>query len=177
LARPPYSWRCRNERQDRHDGAVHWNVAGLQLNGVYTQARNKRYNKTGHLFQGRYKAIVIQKDSHLLEVSRYVVLNPVRARRVEKPEDWKWSSYRATGGQESPHPCLTTDWLLGQFSAARGKAESEYRRFVKAGIGTESIWNEVKGQALLGEEDFVDSLADHLRKHKDIPEITSVPTL
>jgi REP element-mobilizing transposase RayT len=58
-----------------------------QLNGVYTQARNKRYSKTGHLFQGRYKAILIQKDTHLLEVCRYVVLNPVRARMVEKPED------------------------------------------------------------------------------------------
>jgi REP element-mobilizing transposase RayT len=55
-----------------------------QLNGVYTQARNKRYNKTGHLFQGRYKAILIQKDTHLLEVCRYVVLNPVRAGMVEK---------------------------------------------------------------------------------------------
>ncbi len=142
-----------------------------QLNGVYTQARNKRHNKTGHLFQGRYKAILIQKDTHLLEVCRYVVLNPVRARMVEKPEDWKWSSYRATAGKEPPHPCLTTDWILGQFSRTRAKAEKEYRQFVKWGIGKETIWNEVKGQALLGEDDFVDSLADHLRRHKDIPEI------
>ena len=95
-----------------------------QLNGVYTQARNKRYSKTGHLFQGRYRAILIQKDTHLLEVCRYVVLNPVRARMVEKPEDWRWSSYRATGGKETAHPCLTTDWVLGQFSRTRGKAES-----------------------------------------------------
>jgi putative transposase len=142
-----------------------------QLNGVYTQARNKRYGKTGHLFQGRYKAILIQKDTHLLEVCRYVVLNPVRARMVEKPEDWRWSSYRATGGKETAHPCLTTDWVLGQFSRTRGTAEKEYRQFVKWGIGRESIWNEVKGQALLGEDDFVASMADHLRRHKDIPEI------
>jgi len=142
-----------------------------QLNGVYTQARNKRHSKTGHLFQGRYKAILIQKDTHLLEVCRYVVLNPVRARMVEKPEDWRWSSYRATGGKETAHPCLATDWVLGQFSRTRGKAEKEYRQFVKWGIGKETIWNEVKGQALLGEDDFVDSLADHLRRHKDIPEI------
>ena len=80
-----------------------------QLNGVYTQARNKRYNKTGHLFQGRYKAVLIQKDTHLLEVCRYVVLNPVRARMVEKPEDWRWSSCRATVGREAAHPCLTRD--------------------------------------------------------------------
>ena len=142
-----------------------------QLNGVYTQARNKRHNKTGHLFQGRYKAILIQKDTHLLEVCRYVVLNPVRARMVEKPEDWKWSSYRATAGKELPLPCLTTDWILGQFSRTRAMAEKEYRQFVKWGIGKESIWNEVKGQAFLGDDDFVDSLADHLKRHKDIPEI------
>jgi len=142
-----------------------------QLNGVYTQARNKRYNKTGHLFQGRYKAILIQKDTHLLEVCRYVVLNPVRARMVEKPEDWRWSSYRATAGRESPPPCLTTDWILGQFSRKRAKAEQEYRQFVDWGIGKETIWKAVKGQTLLGEDAFVDSLADHLKRHKDIPEI------
>jgi REP element-mobilizing transposase RayT len=142
-----------------------------QLNGVYTQARNKRYNKTGHLFQGRYKAVLIQKDTHLLEVCRYVVLNPVRARMVEKPEDWRWSSYRATAGDEPAGACLTKDWILGQFSRTRTRAEKEYRQFVQWGIGKKTIWNEVKGQTLLGEDDFIDSLADHLKKHKDIPEI------
>ena len=142
-----------------------------QLNGVYTQARNKRHNKTVHLFQGRYKAILIQKDTHLLEVCRYVVLNPVRAKMVEKPEDWRWSSYRATAGKEQPHPCLTTDWILGQFSRTRAKAEKEYRQFVRWGIGKESIWTDVKGQVLLGEDDFVVGLSDHLKKNEDIPEI------
>jgi len=69
-----------------------------QLNGVYTQVFNKLHGRTGHLFQGRYQSILIQKGSHLLEVCRYVVLNPVRAGTVEKPEDWKWSSYLATAG-------------------------------------------------------------------------------
>ena len=82
-----------------------------QLNGVYTQLFNKWHGRTGHLFQGRYKAILIQKDSHLLEVCRYVVLNPVRAKMIEKPEEWKWSSYLATAGKTKPHPCLTTDLL------------------------------------------------------------------
>jgi hypothetical protein len=123
------------------------------------------------LFQGRYKAILIQKDTHLLEVCRYVVLNPVRAKMVEKPEDWRWSSYRATAGKEQPHPCLTTDWILGQFSRTRAKAEKEYRLFVRLGIWKESIWTDVKGQVLLGEDDFVVGLSDHLKKNKDIPEI------
>ena len=146
--------------------------AGMrQLNGVYTQLFNKLHGRAGHLFQGRYKSIVIQKDSHLLEVCRYVVLNPVRAKMVEKPEAWKWSSYRATAGRESSHPCLTVDWMLGQFSGKRGTAEQEYRQFVQRGINKETIWTEVRGQALLGEDEFADSLVAHLRKHKDVPEI------
>ena len=142
-----------------------------QLNGVYTQTLNRRHSRVGHLFQGRFKAILIQKDSHLLEVCRYVVLNPVRAQVVERPGDWKWSSYRATSGKENPHPCLTRDWILGQFSKQRVKAGNEYQQFVNQGIGKESIWIDVKGQAILGEDEFVDDLIDHLRKHKDIPDI------
>jgi hypothetical protein len=141
-----------------------------QLNGVYTQLFNKLHGRAGHLFQGRYKSIVIQKDSHLLEVCRYVVLNPVRAKMVEIPDAWKWSSYRATAGRESPHACLTINWILRQFSGKRAKAEHEYRQFVQQGIG-KAIWTEVRGQAILGEEEFGDKLAGHLRKHKDIPEI------
>ena len=142
-----------------------------QLNGVYTQAFNKRHIRTGHLLQGRYKAILIQKDSHLLEVCRYVVLNPARAGMVKRPGDWKWSSYRATTGREKPHPCLTVDWILGQFGGTRGKAEKQYKQFVTWGIGEKSIWTDVKGQSILGEDEFVDSLIDYLKKHKDIADI------
>lgn len=142
-----------------------------QLNGVYTQLFNKRHKRNGHLFQGRFKGILIQKDSHLLEVCRYVVLNPVRAAMVERPEVWNWCSYRATAGKEKPHSCLTTDWVLGQFSGKRNKAEQEYRQFVKWGIGEKSIMLEVKGQIILGGDEFVDSLVDHLKKHKHVPEI------
>jgi REP element-mobilizing transposase RayT len=142
-----------------------------QLNGVYTQVFNKRHQRTGHLFQGRYTSILIQKDSHLLEVCRYVVLNPVRANVVERPEAWKWSSYRATAGRETPASCLTVDWVLGQFSRKRTKAEQEYRQFVTWGIGKETIWGEVKGQSILGEDDFVEGLIPHIKKYQDIPEI------
>lgn len=142
-----------------------------QLNGVYTQAFNRRNKRTGHLFQGRYKAILIQKDSHLLEVCRYVVLNPVRARIVQSPGAWEWSSYRATGGRGNLHPCLTVDWVLGQFSTNREKSEKEYQQFVQQGIGKESIWTDVKGQAILVKADFADGLIDYLRRHKDISDI------
>lgn len=142
-----------------------------QLNGVYTQLFNKRHQRTGHLFQGRFKGILIQKDSHLLEICRYVVLNPLRARIVERPAQWKWSSYNAFAGKAKPHPSLTTDWVLGQFSGKRGKAEQAYRQFVSSGIGKKSIWQDVKGQVILGEDDFAASLADHLKKHRHVPEI------
>lgn len=141
-----------------------------QLNGVYTQLFNKLHGRTGHLFQGRYKAILIQKDSHLLEVCRYVVLNPVRAKMVTLPGEWKWSSYRATAGREALHPCLTIDWVLGQFGGKRGTAEKEYKQFIQGGIG-KSIWTEVRGQAILGEEGFAEKMVDLLKKHQDVPEI------
>jgi putative transposase len=120
-----------------------------QLNKVYTQLFNKRHNRVGHIFQGRYKAILIRKESHLLEASRYVVLNPARAKAVKDPGEWKWSSYRGTAGKDKPHPCLTKDWISGQFGSKRRQSEKKYREFVMPGIGEEKIWKEVKGQSIL----------------------------
>ena len=79
-----------------------------QLNGVYTQASNRRHGRVGHLFQGRFKGILVDKDAYLLELTRYVVLNPVRAGIVPYAEDWPWSSNRAMVGAV-PAP----DWPLG----------------------------------------------------------------
>ncbi len=76
------------------------------LNGVYTQAFNRRHNKVGHLLQGRFSAILVDRDAYLLEVCRYVELNPVRARMVDEPAQWPWSSYRGHVGQAS-----TPQWL------------------------------------------------------------------
>jgi REP element-mobilizing transposase RayT len=145
-----------------------------QLNGVYTMRFNRRHGSVGHVFQGRYKAIVIQKESHLLEVCRYVVLNPVRAGVVEAPEPWGWSSYRATAGVEKTHPCLMTDWVLGQFGSKRRTAEKRYRTFVMDGIGGHGIWGDVKGQSILGEGDFVNRLIDYARGYEEVKEIPKV---
>ena len=68
------------------------------LNGVYSQASNRRHERVGHLFQGRYKAILVDRNAYLMELSRYVVLNPVRAGWVAHPGDWQWSSYRLMTG-------------------------------------------------------------------------------
>ena len=142
-----------------------------QLNGIYTQAYNRRHRRVGHLFQGRYKAIIVDKDSHLLEVCRYVVLNPVRARLVENVGRWKWSSYGGTAGLAKPHGALTTDWLLAQFGAKKARAEEKYREFVREGLGGESIHDEVKAQSILGREDFVEKLIGRVRGYERVKEI------
>jgi len=97
-----------------------------QLNGIYTQYFNRQYNRVGHVFQGRYKAILVEKDAYLLELSRYVVLNPVRARMVNQIEDWPWSSYHAMQGKVEQYPWLEINWILGQFSDDRLKAIESY---------------------------------------------------
>ena len=80
-------------------------AAGMrQLNGVYTQSVNRRHGRVGHVFQGRYKAILVERDSYLLELARYVVLNPVRAGLVADLADWPWSSYPAIVARRAPPP-------------------------------------------------------------------------
>ncbi len=124
------------------------------LNGVYTQEFNGRHKRSGHVFQGHYKAILVEKDSHLLELARYVVLNPVRARMVRSCKDWRWSSYRATAGLESAPSFLTTDWILAQFAQSPSKARCAYRRFVSAGRG-EPAWDKLRGQIYYGSNAFI----------------------
>ena len=92
------------------------------LNGVYTQAGNRKHRRVGHVFQGRYKAILVDKDSYLLELSRYVVLNPVRARMVRDAGDWPWSSYLSMTGQADSPEWLQTDAILAQFGEQRNDA-------------------------------------------------------
>lgn len=142
-----------------------------QLNGVYTQAFNRRHRRPGHVFQGRFKGILVQKETHFLELCRYVVLNPVRARSVSKPAAWKWSSYRATAGISEPHSCLTVDGVLGQFGKRKTEARARYREFVGDGIGKDSLWEELRGQSLLGVEGFVEGLLPHVAEKVEIREI------
>jgi putative transposase len=131
---------------------------GMQLlNGVYTQYVNRTHKRVGHLLQGRFKAILVEKDSHLLELARYVVLNPVRAKMVRRIDGWRWSSYRATAGQEDVPAFLTVDWLLAQFGSDRPRAIQEYRRFVRRGKGID-IWDGLRGGYILGSERYVGEL-------------------
>ncbi len=125
------------------------------LNGVYTQRFNSRHERVGHLFQGRYKAILVDKDSYLLELCRYVVLNPVRAKMVDKPEDWRWSSYLVTIGQQTGFPGLASDALLLQFGEQRNRAIERFQEFISQGRGVE-IWSNLKQQIYLGDTRFIE---------------------
>lgn len=145
-----------------------------QLNGVYTQRFNRHHHRVGHVLQGRYKAILVDKDNYLLELARYVVLNPVRAAMVRSARDWPWSSYRATAGFADAPPWLTTDWLLSAFGRRRGPAMDAYRRFVSAGRHQPSPWPDLKQQLYLGDETFVDDMQSRMTADTSLDEIPSL---
>lgn len=132
------------------------------LSGVYSQRLNRAHGRVGHVFQGRYKAILVERDAHLLELSRYLVLNPVRAGMVRAAKDWRWSSYRATVGQAKAPDWLSTDWILAQFGADEARARSAYRRFVAEGAGAASPWQGLRGDGVLGGEAFRAEVADRM---------------
>ena len=126
-----------------------------QLNGLYSQVINRRHELVGHLFQGRYKAILIQKESHLLEVSRYIVLNTVRANMVNSLDEWQWSSHHFLIGRKRHPKWFQRDWLLSQFGSSGAEAVSAYQAFVLAGVGQASPLAATRHRILLGDEDFV----------------------
>jgi putative transposase len=114
------------------------------INGVYTQRYNRAHSRVGHLFQGRFKSVVVDRDAYLLELCRYVVLNPVRAGMVDRPEEYDRSGYRATVGA-SPRPAfLSVDWILSQFGGENGKARRRYAEFVRSGVGVAGIWDKLE---------------------------------
>ena len=182
-----YNWRC--HAYCLLDNHYHLLIETLdpnlslgmrQLNGVYTQAFNVAHQRVGHVFQGRYKAIIVEKDSHLLELCRYVVLNPVRAAMVSRPEEWQWSSYTSTAFADDTLPeYLTTDWILGQFSKNRATARQRYRKFVADGMmRQDQPWQKLVGQIFMGSEEFItriQTLVDDKQELKEIPRSQRYP--
>ena len=140
-----------------------------QLNGIYTQAFNGRHDRVGHLYQGRFKAILVEREAHLLELIRYVVLNPVRAGFVRSPREWKWSSFAATAALAPAPPWLDSEWTLEQFGAPRSKAIGRYREFVGAEAGgAYRPWESLDGQIYLGgkrfRQDVEESIPSRIRR-------------
>ncbi|NYE60399.1 REP element-mobilizing transposase RayT [Duganella sp. 1224] len=123
-----------------------------QLNGVYSQYFNRRHGLVGHVFQGRYKAILVQQDVYLMAVARYVILNPVRAGLVRSPDEWPWSSYRYCVGASTAPTWLDVATTLLAFSPETAAAIDAYRRFVLAGIDAPSPLLQTRHQLILGEQ-------------------------
>jgi len=158
--------------------------AGMrQLNGVYTQGFNRRHALSGHLFQGRFKAILVDRDAYLMALSRYVVLNPVRAGLTTHAGDWPWSSYRAMVGLAPAPVWLETDWVLAQFGHERAWAQQRFADFVAEGIGQPPVWDGLRHQVFLGDDVFVERVTRALpayARSREIPRAqrrATAPTL
>lgn len=126
------------------------------LAGTYVSRFNKKYQQCGPLFQGRFKSHLVEKNSYLLELMRYLDLNPVRAGMVKRPEDYLWGSYRAAAGYEEAPSWLRHESVLAQFGPDRASQQREYRKFVDSGAGIERApWEDAVGQLFIGSEEWV----------------------
>lgn len=132
-----------------------------QLNGIYSQRLNRRHDLVGHVFQGRYHAVLVQKEAHLLELARYLVLNPVRARMAETADEWHWSSYHFMLDATGKPAWLNAEWLLGQFGVSSVQAVEAYRQFVAAGSEIESPLARIQYQLVLGDDGFASQHRGH----------------
>jgi REP element-mobilizing transposase RayT len=142
---------------------------GMQLlNGIYTQKFNRRHRRVGHVFQGRFKGMIVEKDNYLLELSRYIVLNPVRAKLVVSAADWFWSSYNATINQLTKPSWLASDYVLSLFGQNSINSIKKYQKFVYEGMHVNAPWDDLKNQIYLGSDDFVDEVQKKIEQGKKL---------
>jgi putative transposase len=151
------------------------------INGAYTTYYNVKRKRSGHLFQGRYNAVLLEVDAHAKELSRYIHLNPVRAGLVEKPEDYLWSSYRAFLDKADSPQWLDRDFVLGYFGNNERSACQAYRTFVVESLGKnyESPLKNAVGN-ILGDSEFIEKItAKHLPEKevdRNVPAIRTLKT-
>jgi putative transposase len=154
--------------------AIQW------LNISYAAYYNKKHQRRGHLFQGRFKSILVDADEYLKHLSRYIHLNPVRAKIVTTPGEYPWSSYSAFIGKIKPPEWLETKWLWGYFGKKKKEAIKNYTNFVEeADITTlENPDKQLVGGFILGAPDFIDWVKDtFLSTRKDEKEISQLKKL
>ena len=135
------------------------------VNGRYTGSFNRKYRRSGHLFQGRYKGILVDKDAYLVQLSRYVHLNPVRAKIVERPEQYRWGSYPGYIGKSRECTWVEYPWILSTFGNDPKTAKKKYQQYTEDGLHTD-IGNPTKnlyGQIILGGEEFIEKIKDMLK--------------
>lgn len=145
------------------------------INGHYTIYFNQRHKRYGHLLQGRYKAILVDRDNYLLELSRYIHLNPVRAAILSKPEDYHYSSMPYYSGQEAAPPWLNVRFILEPFGDSFQKQQDAYKKFVYDGINNgisrlESPLKDAYASSILGSENFVEEIRNKFLGKRDISE-------
>jgi REP element-mobilizing transposase RayT len=143
-----------------------------ELDGHYTQKFNKKHARVGPLMQGRYKAVVVEQDSYSLQLSKYIHLNPVRAKIVKNPEEFLWSSYAVYVGKAEAPDFLKTNFLLGQFSSSVKKARKGFKEFTLQDM--EDGWSPEKEAykgLILGGSDFISRIQDAHLAGKSDPEI------
>ncbi len=136
---------------------MHW------LDSEYPRYFNRRHRRVGHLYQGRFNAPLIEKETYSLEVLRYDALNPVRAGMVARPEDHAWSSHCAVLGLAKAPEWLAVDDLLVQFAPQRDLARANYKNFVDAAIGVDhNPWKDIVGQLYLGSEQWIEKIREQI---------------
>ncbi len=149
-----------------------------QLNGHYTQAFNRRHHRVGHLLQGRYTAILVDQEAYLVELSRYIHLNPVRVGEVRAPAAYPWSSAAAYVGRRAAAPFLCLDEVLAAFGPRRRAAQRAYAQFLRDGHGGPCPWDAVVAQTLLGAESWVKRTRQRLagrRRQLEVPATRQLP--
>lgn len=150
------------------------------INGAYTTYFNVKRKRTGHLFQGRYKAILVEADEYATELSRYIHLNPVRAGMAVRPEEYQWSSYRSYIGQAKAMEWLQTEFILGCFGGKAPEVNNKYRQFVEDLLGREydSPLIVTVASTILGSEGFVREITErHLGEKKTERNVPAVKGL
>ena len=149
------------------------------LKTAYTVYFNRRHQRSGHLFQGRYKAAIVEKESHLMALTRYIHLNPVRAGLVVRPEDYGWSSYLEYIRVHQRWKWLETEWTLEQFGGINSKGRFRFRQFVEEGIEQElrdPLSKSIKG-VILGGDQFIEWVQERFLNYRDDPPSVSASKL
>jgi len=145
------------------------------IGSAYGSFLRRQKGWIGHVFAGRYKSLCVEKEGYLLELSRYIHLNPVMAGLAEKPEGYKWSSYGYYTGKKEEPEWLNTDWLLAEYGKDRKAAWKKYREFVEAGVEKPSEYpkEDIIGQAILGSKEFTKKVIKRIKSGRKTDEITA----
>src|SRR3989339_542686 len=149
-------------------------ISMRQLNGKYTQAFNIRHKVLGHLFQGRYKSILVDMDNYAYEVIRYIVLNPVKAKMVKYPGQWKWSSHNEMTGKLKPTKCLDLKRAFKLYDNNQDKAKENYIKNINLKMEEDLLDKELGNKTILGSIEFIDKIKKYFKqqsKSKEIPKI------